>query len=155
VVVGKRARALRASGAGGGERSWTIALGREPLGPKRLAGDSRTPEGEYHLMRWSASRFHRFLWIDYPSPADADAALTSALISYQEHAAILEARREGRLPPQDTPLGGQLGLHGEGRRWRGDSQHLDWTFGCIAMSDAQIDFLIERAPPGTPLSIEP
>jgi murein L,D-transpeptidase YafK len=155
VVVRKRERTLRARCEGGGERSWTIALGREPLGPKRLAGDLRTPEGDYHLMQRSTSRFHRFVWIDYPSPADADAALTSALISYSTHAAILEARRQGRLPPQDTALGGQLGLHGEGRRWRGDSQHLDWTSGCIAMSDAQIDFLIERAPPGTPLSIEP
>jgi hypothetical protein len=106
-------------------------------------------------MRWRKSRFHRFLWIDYPSPADADAGLRSSLISYAEHAAILEARRDGRLPPQDTALGGWLGLHGEGRRWRGDSQHLDWTFGCIAMSDAQIDFLIERAALRTPISIEP
>ena len=57
------------------------------------------------------------------------------------------------MPPPDTPLGGLLGLHGEGARWRGDSKQLDWTYGCIALPDAELDFVIARVRKGTPLTI--
>ena len=58
-------------------------------------------------------------------------------------------------PPQDTALGGELGLHGEGPHWRGDSAELDWTFGCIAVRDHEIDFLAQRVKVGTPVWIVP
>ena len=60
-----------------------------------------------------------------------------------------------RMPPQDTALGGLLGLHGEGARWRGESKGLDWTYGCIALADAELDFVIARVKKGTPLTILP
>jgi murein L,D-transpeptidase YafK len=140
---------------GGGERRWVVALGRAP-GPKRTEGDHRTPEGEYRVGGGArSSRFHRFLAFDYPSPADAAHALAEGRIDARTHDAIVRARAELRLPPQDTVLGGLLGFHGEGRRWQGDSEHLDWTDGCIAMTDERIDFLVERAAPGTPVVIYP
>jgi murein L,D-transpeptidase YafK len=133
-----------------------VALGREPVGAKRQAGDSRTPEGVYHLRSsgWD-SRFHLFLIIDYPSREDAAAGLRAGLISPNTFGEILDAHDREVLPPQNTALGGIVGLHGEGARWSGDSEHLNWTNGCIAMSDAQIEFLAARSPSGTLVTIFP
>jgi murein L,D-transpeptidase YafK len=156
LEVSKRERRLRAHCERGRVVELVIALGREPEGSKRHAGDARTPEGRYRISgEPQSSRFHRFLPIDYPSVADADAALAEGRLSALDHRRILDAHARGEPPPQDTPLGGQLGLHGEGERWRGDSPHLDWTYGCIALSDRDIDFLIERTGIGTPVWIHP
>jgi len=156
IVVFKAERQLLASCARGGERRLHLALGREPAGPKREAGDHRTPEGRYHVREEAPeSRFHRFVPIDYPSPADAEAAWREGRLSDEDRRRILRAHAEGRMPPADTPLGGDIGFHGEGERWRGDSRDLDWTYGCMALPDADIDFLAERAPPGTPVRILP
>jgi hypothetical protein len=65
----------------------------------------------------------------------------------------VEAHDRGAVPPFDTPLGGDIGFHGEGQRWKGESRDLDWTFGCIALTDADLDFLLARAPAGTPVAI--
>jgi murein L,D-transpeptidase YafK len=131
-----------------------VALGRAPEGPKRSMGDQRTPEGEYRVAGPPrASRFHRFMPIDYPSTADADRALAEGRLTRGDHARIVAAQQSGRLPLANTPLGGGLGFHGEGVRWRGESAALDWTDGCIALSDADLDFLIARVGEGTPVSV--
>ncbi len=133
-----------------------MALGREPRGPKRRHDDARTPEGEYRVAGPARrSRYHLFLPIDYPSIADAEAGLAAGIVSRATRDAIARAHEQSRMPPQETGLGGLLGLHGEGPRWRGDSEHLDWTTGCIAMGDAQIEFLAERTPVGTRVEILP
>jgi hypothetical protein len=155
LEVRKAERRLVVACAGGGERVFPVALSREPAGAKRARADQRVPEGEYRIAGPARrSRFHLFLPIDYPSPADADRALADGLITPGERDAITRARAEGRLPPQDTALGGNLGFHGEGERWRGE-QGLDWTEGCIAVADAVIELLAERAPSGTPVVIRP
>jgi murein L,D-transpeptidase YafK len=113
------------------------------------------PEGAYRIAGPPRkSRFHVFIPIDYPSRADADRGLQEGLITKDVHAAIVSAHREGRLPPQDTPLGGVLGIHGEGTRWRGDLA-LNWTTGCIAVTDPAIAQLSLLARPGTPVQITP
>jgi len=152
--VRKSERTLVAECAGGGRLAFPIALSREP-GPKRLRGDRRTPEGQYRIATAARpSRFHRFIPIDYPSLADADRALGEGRITWAEREQIARAHREGRLPPQDTPLGGHLGFHGEGLRWQGNLD-LDWTDGCFALADDAIDLLGNLAPPGTPVRILP
>jgi hypothetical protein len=93
--------------------------------------------------------------IDYPSRHDADAGLERGTISAAEHARIVARRAQQRTPPQDTALGGELGLHGEGPHWRGESAELDWTFGCVAVRDHEIDFLAQRVRVGTPVWIVP
>lgn len=156
IVVVKRSRSLVAYCTGGGERRFTVALGREPQGAKLARGDQRVPEGVYHLVGVARpSRFYRFWILDYPSPADAARGRATGRISRDEERAILRAHEAGRLPPQDTALGGGIGLHGEGRRWRGDSAYLDWTQGCLALADADLDFLIARATARTPVEITP
>lgn len=154
IVVSKAERVLVAACVGGGELRLPVALARAP-GAKSASGDQRMPEGDYRIAGPARpSRFHRFLPIDYPGPADAERALTEARIDRAEHDAIVAAHRAGRMPPQTTALGGHLGFHGEGRRWRGEGD-LDWTEGCIALSDRDIERLGRLAPPGTPVRIEP
>lgn len=156
LAVHKAERELVATCARGAVVRLRVALGREPEGPKRREGDRRTPEGLYHVVDTGRpSRFHRFVPLDYPSPGDADVALAEGRISPRDHRRILRAHEAGRMPPADTPLGGAIGLHGEGERWRGDSADLDWTEGCIAMPDADVDFLAERIDAGTPVRILP
>jgi hypothetical protein len=155
IEVRKRERALEAWCDGGGLRAFPIALSRAPEGAKRLRGDERTPEGDYHVAGAARpSRFHLFIPIDYPSPQDADRALAERTISSAAYRRILAAHAAGRMPPQDTALGGLLGFHGEGERWRGDLD-LDWTQGCFALPDSAIDWLAQRARPGTPVRILP
>jgi hypothetical protein len=154
LEVRKSERTLVARCVGGRVLSFPIALSREP-GPKRERGDRRTPEGAYHIAAPArSSRFHRFLPIDYPSLADAEVAFAQGRISADERDAIAIAHRMGQPPPQDTALGGHLGFHGEGRRWRGDLD-LDWTEGCFALTDDAIEAVAARAPPGTPVRILP
>ena len=154
IVVHKGERRLWARCKGGAVVMLPVALGRAPEGPKRAVGDQRTPEGEYRVAGPPrASRFHRFLPIDYPSIVDADRALAAGRLGRDDHARIVAAHRSGRLPPPNTSLGGALGFHGEGVRWRGESTTLDWTDGCIALADADLDFLIARVGEGTPVSL--
>jgi murein L,D-transpeptidase YafK len=134
----------------------SVAIGRNPIGSKQSHGDQRTPEGNYRVSGPAmTSRFHRLIPIDFPSGRDADLALVRGAITPDEHARIVARRAQNRPPPQNTALGGHLGLHGEGQNWQGESVGLDWTYGCIAVRDAEIDFLAERVRIGTPVWIQP
>lgn len=156
IEVEKGERRLLARCEGGAVVELPVALGREPQGPKRRAGDWRTPEGRYRISgEPQPSRFHLFIPIDYPSVADAEAARAEARLPEGAYRRILAAHAGGEPPPGNTPLGGQLGFHGEGERWRGDSADLDWTYGCVALSDGDVEFLAERVEIGTPVVIGP
>ncbi len=157
IEIWKGRRTMIARCTNGSGLALSVGLGRENDGPKRVGSDNRTPEGYYHVAAQAtpSNKFHLFIPIDYPSRADAERALGHGTISERDYEAILDAVEAGRLPPQTTPLGGHLGFHGEGDRWRGDSPNLDWTYGCIAVADEQIEFLAEHAPPGTPVIIHP
>jgi murein L,D-transpeptidase YafK len=156
VEVRKAARLLTAHCEGGRVVHMIAALGREKTGHKVGVGDERTPEGGYRVVGpREPSKYHGFVPIDYPSQADADAALADGRITPADHARISRAHAEGRMPPNDTPLGGDIGIHGEGRRWAGDSRHLDWTFGCVAVTDMDLDFLASRLEIGVPVEIFP
>lgn len=156
IEVHKGSRRLLAHCDGGRVVALPIALGREPEGDKRSAGDARTPEGAYRISGPPRrSRFHLFLPFDYPSVADAEAALADGRLSRAGYRRIVAAHARGEPPPDDTAIGGELGFHGEGARWRGDSRWLDWTFGCVALSDADAEFIALRSAVGTPVEILP
>jgi murein L,D-transpeptidase YafK len=117
-------------------RSYRIALGHNPVGPKRRAGDHRTPEGRYMIDEHNPdSAFHRSLHVSYPSAAD-----------------MARAHAAGYSP------GGDVMIHGtrNGVGWL-DRLRLarDWTDGCIAVSDAEMDELYRVVPDGTPIDIRP
>lgn len=157
IEVSKRERRLRARCEGGGVVEMRVAVGRGSNGDKREAGDSRTPEGHYRISGppRPSRRFYRFVPIDYPSLADAATARAEGRLSESDYRRIAAAHGLGEPPPADTALGGQLGFHGEGKRWRGDSRHLDWTYGCIGLADADVDFIAARSAVGTPVVIAP
>lgn len=143
----------------GGEvkKVYHVSLGRKPLGPKQRKGDNRTPEGEYFVAEKKInSPFHRFLALSYPNISDADQALKRRLITTKQWADIWFALQIKQTPPANTLLGGRIGIHGQGEldhRTKNILRDMDWTKGCIALTNAEIDELYQLTPLGTPVKI--
>ncbi len=117
-------------------RSYEVALGKEPLGAKMCRGDKKTPEGSYVLDRRNPfSRFHRAIHISYPSRADRE-----------------RAQEQGVSP------GGDVMIHGlpRGKERMGELHTMiDWTDGCIAVTNDQMDEIWHLVADGTPIEIRP
>ncbi len=110
-------------------KSYRVLLGDAPVGHKRQQGDERTPEGRYRItFRNDKSRFHLSLRVSYPNEAD---------------------RRQARVRGVDP--GGDIMIHGG----TPPGYSRDWTDGCIALSDAQIEEVWRLVPVGTPIEILP
>lgn len=132
-------------------RRFPIVLGKQPTGGKVHRGDMRTPVGRYYISeKRPSSRFRRFLEISYPNIDDAERALGYKLIDADQWADIFFANLQHTAPPQNTLLGGRVGIHGHGGRVE---VPIDWTQGCIAVSDQDIDYLYEVVPVGTTVEI--
>jgi murein L,D-transpeptidase YafK len=159
LVVRKGARVLQLSCSGRPRARYRLSLGREPTGPKQLEGDGRTPEGDYYVCsRNERSGFHLFLGLSYPGPADAERGLRERLITPAQARQIVEAHAERRPPPWTTRLGGAVGIHGLKRGWGFLGRwhrFFDWTNGCLAVADHEIEELWELVPLGAPVRILP
>lgn len=114
-----------------------IALGSGGVSANRIAGDATTPLGTFHIS-WvnPNSRFTIFFGLDFPSQIDAARALAQGTINQADYEAILTAHRDGSLPPQNTALGGGIGIHGIGDGDPEIHKHANWTKGCVALSNA-------------------
>lgn len=124
-----------------------VVLGREPRGHKQANGDGRTPEGQYAVCtRNDRSKYHLALGLNYPNAQDTQMALAAGRIPAEEAQRIQEAIAAGLRPPWDTALGGEIMIHGGGTG-------SDWTAGCIALDNADMDALWELCPLGTPVEI--
>ena len=136
LVLRKSARALELYRGSTMLKSYRVSLGRHPLGRKTAQGDGRTPEGAYVLdYRNEHSSFHKALHISYPSKADVAAAAA-----------------------RGVDPGGLIMLHGIQNHlgWLGRAHRLvDWTDGCVAVTDEEIDEIWRVVPAGTPIAIEP
>lgn len=119
-----------------------ISFGRGGPADHRLAGDGRTPLGVFHVA-WinPNSRFHLFFGLDYPNHEQAELAFRQKLIDFDTYYAIRRALFQGYLPPQNTPLGGYIGIHGIGNGDRRIHNVANWTDGCIALTNEQIEEL--------------
>jgi murein L,D-transpeptidase YafK len=119
-----------------------IAIGRSGSGFKNHRGDNITPVGEYKIG-WinEQSQFHIFYGLTYPSVQNAKEAFSKGLVSESEYAAIIYAHEHGQIPPQNTSLGGQVGVHGLGRGDENIHNLMNWTHGCIALTNNQVDEL--------------
>ncbi len=149
LVVHKARRQLLVFSGGRLLKTYRIGLGLRPVPPKEREGDRATPEGSYVVCtRNPESEFTLSLGLNYPNAADAERGLKAALITREQHARIVESARSGACPPWDTPLGGEIFIHGSGSA-------TDWTWGCVALDDADIRELYPRIPVGTPVAIEP
>ena len=117
-------------------KTYDIALGQQPEGPKQFAGDNKTPEGRYIIdSRKKNSSYHRALHISYPSSKD-----------------VALAARQKRSP------GGSIMIHGlpKGMGYLGPLHRLrDWTAGCIAVTNTEIEEIWRAVPNGAPIEIRP
>ncbi|HSH29702.1 MAG TPA: L,D-transpeptidase, partial [Thiohalobacter sp.] len=131
----------------GGERLRTyrdIAIGRYGTTAAKRAGDGKTPLGEFRIVRIAArTRFHRFYGLDYPNLAHARAGLQAGRITVKQFARIRQALHRGIEPPQHTALGGYIGIHGLGDGDPAVHADFNWTEGCIALTNAQVDDLAQ------------
>ena len=95
------------------------------------------------------SRFHRTLGLSYPSPADAEKGLAEGVISKAQYAKILDAARRSRPGPCGTGLGCAIAIHGGGVfRQYGANRERDWTEGCVALDNKDMDKLFAFSMPG-------
>jgi len=131
-----------------------ISIGRFGTTKVKRRGDNRTPLGSYHVA-WlePRSRFHYFIGLDYPTPAQARAAAELGIIGPDERRSIERSFRLGRVPPQDTALGGLIGIHGLGAGDRSIHARYNWTRGCVALTDEQIDVLLHWVKIGTRVEV--
>jgi murein L,D-transpeptidase YafK len=134
IGVEKEAHTLTLFRQGKALKTYRVALGRGGLGPKLQAGDNRVPEGIYRIAgRNPHSAFHRALRVGYPTPEQ-----------------IRQAQVRGVDP------GGDIMIHGirNGLGWLGSLQRpVDWTKGCIAVTDDEIEEIWRLVPDGTPIQI--
>jgi len=132
-----------------------IAIGRNGAGFKKKVGDDITPLGSY-TIGWvnRKSPFHLFYGFDYPSVDNASEALLSGLLSKKSHTAIVRAHKKKQVPPQNTKIGGRIGIHGLGKANEDIHQVMNWTHGCIALTNEQIDQLDQWIGKGTLVKIK-
>ena len=119
-----------------------ISIGSGGTARMRFMGEPVTPLGSFRIASIrKKTRYHRFFALDYPALDQAIRAHAEGKISDSDLASIRHAHEHGLEPPTSTPLGGNIGIHGIGP---GDPQiHEDfnWTDGCIALTNEQVDDL--------------
>ncbi len=131
-----------------------IAIGRYGVTDAKQRGDNMTPLG-YFKIGWitTKTRYHRFLGLNYPDLETASRAFFKGLISKNEWLEIRHAAKAGRRPPQNTALGGMIGIHGLGEGDADVHKDYNWTNGCVALTNDEIDQLVEWVKVGTPVEI--
>jgi len=136
IVIVKSARTMTLMNNGEVLKTYKVALGTVPVGGKQRAGDHKTPEGLY-TVDWknAASKFHKALHVSYPNAEDRE-----------------RAKKMGVQP------GGDIEIHGLGAKfgWVGAlHRERDWTDGCIAVTNEEIDEIWPLVPVGTVVEIKP
>jgi murein L,D-transpeptidase YafK len=130
-------------------KAYPMALGFTPEGDKEKQGDGKTPEGDFFIfVKNPKSKFHLGLGVSYPSKEDAVRGLASGLINKSQHDQIVKAIETGKMPPQKTALGGEVYIHGGG-------VGRDWTWGCIALTDSDVEEISNAVEVGTKITILP
>ncbi len=136
IVILKSERTMTLLRQGKVLKTYKVALGHEPRGPKTRIGDNRTPEGEYSIdLRNPHSQFHLSLHISYPNKADRE-----------------RAKKLGVDP------GGAIMIHGlpAAYAWLGAAhRQTDWTLGCVAVTNPEIEEIWKMVPLGTKVEIKP
>lgn len=136
IVVEKSARRLTLFNNGRVLKSYSVALGRAPVGAKEYEGDQRTPEGIYRIdFHKPDSDYHLALHISYPEAPDIERASAKGLSA-----------------------GSDIMIHGlpNGRGWMGRFHRRDdWTAGCIAVADFEIEEIYRAVPDGTSIELRP
>lgn len=157
VRVSKSERTLQLYRGAELVRTFGADFGYNPVANKERRGSTtdrdawRTPEGTFYVARLNArSQFYKAFVLSYPNADHAARGLRGGLISQREHDAIVEAERTFGVPPMGTALGGMIEIHG-----KGTGAGVNWTQGCVALRNADVDALWPHLTVGTPVVIEP
>jgi murein L,D-transpeptidase YafK len=131
-----------------------IAIGRNGTAKNHFEGDGKTPLGTFEVA-WinDKSNYHLFFGLNYPTRERAERAFRSHLIDLKTYLDIQLAFDKHEVPPQDTPLGGFIGIHGLGKADPAIHESANWTKGCVALTDSQIERLATWIKPGTKVVI--
>jgi len=153
IEIVKSQRVLLVKNGNKIEKSFRVASGRGGKGDKKKLGDHKTPVGIYRIIeRKDSEKFHIFLRLNYPNVKDAFWGLKNRVITRGEFDAIVQAYETRSVPPQDTALGGSVGIHGIGAE---NVDTLDvhavsnWTEGCVALTNEQLEELLRYVDIGT------
>ena len=142
ILIEKRRRTLTYLRDGRAAFCCRVALGDSPEGKKTREGDGKTPEGEYFVCVKKIGKYGPSLGVSYPSASDAEAG------GLPRETVELIAARAARLerPPWGTPLGGEIYIHGGGAS-------SDWTRGCVALDNDDMQTLYDQTAVGTNIRI--
>lgn len=136
ILIVKSARSMTLLRQGKVLKAYKVALGSDPVGAKTREGDGKTPEGEYRIsQKNNHSQFHLSLRISYPNEADRQ-----------------RAKKLGVNP------GGDIFIHGLPPQWAwigAAHRQKNWTAGCVAVTNAEIEEIWASVPVGTPVEIKP
>ncbi len=136
------------------QRYDNIAIGSNGPTLAKLVSDETTPLGEFRISGINPrSRYHLFMALDYPTMEHAQRALDEGRIDIEEYVAVSNAWLAGDPPPQNTRLGGYLGIHGLGNGSTEIHGIVNWTDGCIAVTNEQMDELAGLVAVGTKVSV--
>lgn len=136
IIIVKSERTLTLLREGKALKTYKVALGTEPVGRKERVGDHKTPEGQYVVdSKKEKSQFYKALHVSYPNATD-----------------------RARAAKMGVSPGGDVEIHGLGAKygWVGAAhREIDWTDGCIAVTNQEIDEIFAMVPVGTRVEIKP
>lgn len=135
IIIDKYSRKCLVYFGGVKKYEYNVELGKNWVGDKRVKGDKATPEGMYRITRKfgnNKTKYHKALLIDYPNETDRE--------EFKQEIA------RGTLP-RTAKIGSLIEIHGDGGRG------VDWTEGCIALTNSEIDAVFKIATEGTPVTI--
>lgn len=135
IIIDKFSRKLYIYQKGARKLEFNAELGKNWVGDKRVRGDHATPEGMYKVSKKLDSRktkYHKALLLDYPNAEDVTR---------------FKAEIAGGTLPASSKIGGLIEIHGNG------GKGIDWTEGCIALTDKEMDIVFKYAVQGTPVTI--
>lgn len=129
---------------------YNAIMDKEIRGTEANPDHWRTPEGSFFVVRKNPySKFYKALLLNYPTGEDARRGLEQGLISERQHDAIVDAEKRSTAPPMNTALGGMIEIHGDGT-----GLATNWTQGCVAVLNEELDRIWSQVSVGTPVIIE-
>ena len=155
IIVNKSAHTLSVVYKNTWLKTYHVELGAGGLGDKEVLGDLKTPEGTFYISQKTvispADQYlgTRWMRLSYPNAEDAERGVSQGLIKAQTRNDIVTAFNAGKNTPQYTALGGGVGIHG------GDAPELgsDWTWGCIGLTNSDVEDFYDFVSVGTPIII--
>jgi len=164
VLVMKHEYVMKIYSYGEQTKEYEISLSQSPIGKKEKVGDLKVPEGEYNICQktegpfgddpeWKVFLGPRWIRINYPNIFDALIGLQKKLITMTEYNEIIKAINNGITPPQNTALGGGIGIHGWSDRDWNDDGYRDLTWGCVSMHNNDLIEFYDLVDIGTKIVI--